>query len=120
MSRLDRVEQLTKTLHGAAVPIVVYAAGELSPDDEQRMQHLLETPTVKAARSLHEVFDQTALFLHRMAAALPESKRRILDTLHGTDQALAGRKVLNVDDELRHLFAKTSHLERTGMAVISA
>jgi len=37
MSGLDLVEQLTKTLHGAAVPIVVYAAGELSPDDERRV-----------------------------------------------------------------------------------
>jgi HAMP domain-containing protein/signal transduction histidine kinase/CheY-like chemotaxis protein len=120
MSGLDLVEQLTKTPNGATVPVVVYAAGEVSPDDEQRIQRLLETPTVKAARSLHEVFDQTALFLHRVAAALPESKRRILDTLHDADQALAGRKVLIVDDDIRNLFAMTSLLERHGMDVISA
>jgi hypothetical protein len=119
MSGLDLVEQMTKTPNGAAAPIVVYAAGELSPEDEHRLERLLETPTVKAARSLHEVFDQTALFLHRVAAALPEGKRHILDTLHGTNRALAGRKVLIVDDDIRNLFAMTSLLERHGMDVIS-
>src|SRR5262249_15509416 len=41
MSGLDLVELMTKTPNGAAAPIVVYAAGELNAEDEQRLQRLL-------------------------------------------------------------------------------
>jgi len=45
--------------------------------------------------------DETALFLHRVVADLPIEKQKMLDRLHSTDDALAGRKVLVVDDDVR-------------------
>jgi len=75
---------------------------------------------LKQVRSLERLFDETALYLHRDAARLPEDKQAIVRRLHSTSEALAGRTVLIVDDDVRNIFAMTSLLERHGMQVISA
>src|SRR5262249_59511697 len=62
----------------------------------------------------------TALFLHRVVADLPEQKRGILEKLHGSNEALKGRKVLVVDDDARNIFALTTLLENQDMDVLSA
>jgi len=60
------------------------------------------------------------LFLHRVIADLPENKQEMLHRLHSSDEALAGRKVLLVDDDVRNIFALSSVLERRGMTVLTA
>jgi len=70
--------------------------------------------------SPERLLDETALFLHRVVADLPKTKQDMLDRLHQSDEALAGRKVLVVDDDVRNIFALSSVLERRGMTVLSA
>jgi CheY-like chemotaxis protein len=71
-------------------------------------------------RSPERLFDETALFLHRVVAELPAAKREILERLHGSDDVLRDRRVLVVDDDARNIFALTTVLENHGMNVISA
>jgi CheY-like chemotaxis protein len=71
-------------------------------------------------RSPERLLDETALFLHRVIADLPESKQQMIETLHRSDEPLQGRKVLVVDDDIRNIFALNSLLERHSMEVISA
>ena len=71
-------------------------------------------------QSPERLLDETALFLHRVIADLPEGKRRMLERLHDSDESLAGKKVLVVDDDVRNIFALSSVLERHGMAVVTA
>ena len=50
----------------------------------------------------------------------PPEKQKMLDRLHRSDDALVGKKVLVVDDDVRNIFALSSVLERRGMTVLTA
>ena len=103
-----------------AIPVILYGPGELWASAEDELRALSSRMVLKQVRSLERLFDETALFLHRDAARLPEDKQAIVRRLHSTTEALAGRTVLIVDDDVRNIFAMTSLLERHGMQVISA
>jgi CheY-like chemotaxis protein len=75
---------------------------------------------VKGVESPERLLDETALFLHRVIADLPQQKQNMLDRLHRSDDALVGKKVLVVDDDVRNIFALSSVLERRGMTVLTA
>jgi CheY-like chemotaxis protein len=75
---------------------------------------------VKGVESPDRLLDETALFLHRVIADLPEQKRKTLERLHGSDEDLIGKQVLVVDDDVRNIFALSSVLERRGMNVLTA
>jgi CheY-like chemotaxis protein len=51
---------------------------------------------------------------------LPPSKRRMVQRLHESDEALRDKRVLVVDDDVRNIFALSSVLERRGMNVLTA
>ena len=76
--------------------------------------------TREIAASPERLFDETALFLHQVASNLPPEKQRILERLHESDEMLAGRTVLVVDDDTRNIFALSSALERRNMNVLTA
>jgi CheY-like chemotaxis protein len=71
-------------------------------------------------QSPERLFDETALFLHRVVAELPEAKRNMLERLHGSNEVLKHRKVLVVDDDVRNIFALTTVLENQEMEVLTA
>ena len=99
------------------LPIVIYTAQELNQKEMARLKRIGRTIVIKDARSPERLLDATALFLHRSHADLPEVQRRMLDAVHAADSALAGRKVLIVDDDLRNIFALSSLLEAQHMIV---
>ena len=75
---------------------------------------------LKDVQSPERLLDETALFLHRVVADLPESKQKMLERLHSSNEVLRGRKVLVVDDDARNIFALTTVLENHEMEVVSA
>jgi CheY-like chemotaxis protein len=75
---------------------------------------------LKDVQSPERLFDETALFLHRVVADLPEAKRRLLERLHASNDVLRNRSVLIVDDDARNIFALTSLLENHDMNVLTA
>ena len=104
----------------AKLPIVIYTGKELSRREETRLRKLTDSIIVKGVNSPERLLDETALFLHRVEANLPDSKQKIIRELYLTDPALAGKKVLIVDDDARNIFATTSILERYKMNVVNA
>ena len=93
---------------------------ELSPEEDARLHTLARSVVVKGVESPERLLDETALFLHRVVADLPPEKQQMLDRLHRSDEALVGKKVLVVDDDVRNIFALSSVLERRGMTVLTA
>jgi CheY-like chemotaxis protein/signal transduction histidine kinase/HAMP domain-containing protein len=120
MSGFDVLEQLRDDPVIADVPVVVFTGKELSPEEDARLHTLARSVVVKGVESPERLLDETALFLHRVVADLPAEKQRMLDRLHRSDEALVGRKVLVVDDDVRNIFALSSVLERRGMTVLTA
>jgi CheY-like chemotaxis protein len=102
------------------LPIVVFTGKELNHDEESRLKVVAKSIVLKDVQSPERLFDETALFLHRVVARLPDSKRQMLERLHGSNEVLRGRKVLVVDDDARNIFALTTVLENQEMEVISA
>jgi HAMP domain-containing protein/CheY-like chemotaxis protein/signal transduction histidine kinase len=102
------------------VPVVVYTGKELSGKEEERLKIVAKSVVLKDVQSPERLLDETALFLHRVVAELPENKREILERLHGTNEVLRNRKVLVVDDDVRNIFALTTVLENQDMEVVSA
>jgi HAMP domain-containing protein/CheY-like chemotaxis protein/signal transduction histidine kinase len=99
------------------LPIIIYTGKELTQAEETRLRKFAETIIVKDVKSPERLLDETALFLHRVEARLPEQKRRMLERLHNTDAVFAGKHVLIVDDDVRNIFSLTSVLEEHGMNV---
>jgi len=102
------------------IPIIIYTGRELTQQEETRLRKYAETIIVKDVKSPERLLDETALFLHRVEAKLPENKRRMLEQLHHTDAVFAGKNVLIVDDDVRNIFSLTSVLESHGMNVAFA
>jgi CheY-like chemotaxis protein/signal transduction histidine kinase/HAMP domain-containing protein len=97
------------------LPVISYTGKELTLAEEAQLQRFAETIVMKDARSPERLLDETALFLHRVEARLPEHKRRMLEQLHAADSVFSGKQVLIVDDDIRNIFALTSALEEYGM-----
>ena len=92
----------------------------MSPEEDARLHLLARSVVVKGVESPERLLDETALFLHRVVTDLPPEKQKMLDRLHHSDEALVGKKVLVVDDDVRNIFALSSVLERRGMTVLTA
>jgi HAMP domain-containing protein/CheY-like chemotaxis protein/signal transduction histidine kinase len=120
MSGFEVLERLRDDTSLGDVPVVVFTGKELSPDEDARLHTLARSVVVKGVESPERLLDETALFLHRVVADLPLEKQQMLDRLHRSDDALFGRKVLVVDDDVRNIFALSSVLERRGMTVLTA
>jgi CheY-like chemotaxis protein len=120
MTGFDVLERLREDESVADMPVVVFTGKELSPEEDARLRMLARSVVVKGVESPERLLDETALFLHRVVADLPAEKQRMLDRLHRSDDALVGKRVLVVDDDVRNIFALSSVLERRGMTVLTA
>jgi CheY-like chemotaxis protein len=120
LSGFEILERLRETPSLGDVPVVVFTGKELSPAEDVRLRTLARSVVVKGVESPERLLDETALFLHRVVADLPPEKQNMLERLHRSDDALVGKKVLVVDDDVRNIFALSSVLERRGMTVLTA
>ena len=120
MTGFDILERIRDIPDVSDLPVVVFTGKELSPEEDARLHTLARSVVVKGVESPERLLDETALFLHRVVADLPQEKQKMLDRLHRSDEALVGKKVLVVDDDMRNIFALSSVLERRGMAVLTA
>jgi CheY-like chemotaxis protein/signal transduction histidine kinase/CHASE3 domain sensor protein len=120
MDGFDLIEQIKQETNLSNLPIIVYTGKELNRQEETRLRRLAETIIVKDVRSPERLLDETALFLHRMQANLPQPKRQILEQVRQTDSVLVDKTVLIIDDDVRNIFALTSLLERYQMQVLYA
>ncbi|MFL5481669.1 MAG: HAMP domain-containing protein [Gemmatimonadaceae bacterium] len=117
MTGFDLLEKVKSDANNHDLPIIIYTGKELSQKEETEIRKYAETIILKDVKSPERLLDETALFLHRIEAKLPEQKRKMLEHLHDSDSVVAGKAVLVVDDDVRNIFSLTSVLEDHGMIV---
>jgi CheY-like chemotaxis protein len=115
---LDRIGEFD-----VAPPVVVYSGRDLSSDESLRLRQYTDSIVIKGALSPERLLDEVSLFLHsvhprRGASAGHASIRAASDRVDG--DALQGRKVLLVDDDMRNLYALSKVLRSKGLEVTLA
>jgi CheY-like chemotaxis protein len=120
MSGFELLEEVKADPALNHVPIVVFTGKDLKAEEEQQLKRVAKSVVLKDVQSPERLFDETALFLHRVVADLPEPKQQLLARLHQSNDVLKGHKVLVVDDDARNIFALTTVLENQEMEVMSA
>jgi CheY-like chemotaxis protein len=115
---LDRIGGLD-----VAPPVVVYSGRDLSREDSLRLRQYTDSIVIKGALSPERLLDEVSLFLHsvrpqRGASGRGASGQGASGPEH--DNALQGRKVLLVDDDMRNLYALSKALRSKGLDVTLA
>jgi CheY-like chemotaxis protein len=103
-----------------AVPLITYGPPSWTAEVEALLKSRGSDVTVVSVSSPERLVDQCMLRLHRPMGTLAERHRRMLEDLHHGVKALARRRVLIVDDDIRNIFALTSILEHHEMTIVSA
>ncbi|MDE3224502.1 MAG: response regulator, partial [Nitrospirota bacterium] len=120
LSGFDLLDKLHDDPKLRDLPVIVHTAKDLTKEEEAKLNKLAKRVILKTTHSLERLLADTTLFLHRVSTSLPEEKRKILERLYMADTALAGKKLLVVDDDMRNIFALTTVLERHKMEVFPA
>jgi signal transduction histidine kinase/CheY-like chemotaxis protein/HAMP domain-containing protein len=120
MNGFELLQKLKKQTDARKLPVIVYTGRDLSRKEENQLRRLAETIIVKDVKSPERLLDEVSLFLHRRTDALPEPQRQMLERLHQSVPALAGKTILVVDDDVRNIFAISSALERYQAKVLFA
>lgn len=120
MSGFELLEKIRVTEGIYHLPIIIYTGRELTESEEAQLKKYAETIIVKGVKSPERLLDESALFLHRVEANLPEEKRQMLKLVHRQESVLNNRKILLVDDDMRNVFALSSVLEERGLDITVA
>jgi CheY-like chemotaxis protein/HAMP domain-containing protein len=102
------------------LPVIVHTGRNLSEEEEEELGRVTSAVVLKDVRSPDRLLQETALFLHRPAAGLDSSRRRLPHATPAGDPLLSGKTVLIVDDDMRNIYALTTVLEDLDMKVLHA
>ena len=114
------LEKMTGDNLSSFPPVIVYTGRVLTREEEAGLARYSRSIIIKGARSPERLLDEVTLFLHQVESQLSEAQQRLLRAARGRDQALEGRRLLLVDDDVRNIFALSGALEQRGMHVVIA
>ncbi len=120
ISGFEVLQKIRENEQFAKLPVVVYTAKDLTPEEQSELDRLSEKVIQKDEKSIERLLDETSLFLHRVKSQLSPDKQKIIERFHQKDPELKGKTILIVDDDIRNVFAVTSLLERHEVIVLTA
>jgi len=101
-------------------PIIVYTGKDLTKKENSMLQKYAESIIIKGVKSEERLLDETALFMHRVIAEMPQKQQAVIKKIHNSDDTFTDKKVLIVDDDMRNVFALTKILAEQNMKVSRA
>jgi len=112
--------QFVQDVHKKGKPPIILFGDTTNNGDEVDLSDVSQSGVIRHASSLERLLDETVLLLHRPESVLSEQQRQVLAEMRKNDSALANKKVLVIDDDLRNIFALTSLLEHHDIKVLHA
>ena len=119
-SGLDVLDELSQDVSIAFPPVIVYTGRDITPDDELRLRRYAKSIIIKGAKSPERLLDEVTLFLHQVVSTLPNRQQEMLAKSLNRDEAVQGRRILIVEDDVRNVYALTSIFETHGASVTIA
>lgn len=114
---LDKIKAVDKFI---SLPVIINTAMELDKTSVNRLMQYANAMVVKTSKSSDRLIDEVNLFLNKISENTPQAvnnnqpKQKM--TTKGKD-AIKGKKVLIVDDDMRNIFALSSALETYDLLV---
>lgn len=116
ISGLDLLDKIKEVDRFASLPVIINTAMELDKTSVNRLMHYANAMVVKTNKSSDRLIDEVNLFLNKIsetaiapAQQAPSSPKP--KTLTKGKDAIKGKKVLIVDDDMRNIFALSSALQ---------
>lgn len=119
-SGLDVLDELSQDASIAFPPVIVYTGRDITADDELRLRRYAKSIIIKGAKSPERLLDEVTLFLHQVVSTLPNQQQEMLAKSLNRDEAVQGRRILIVEDDVRNVYALTSIFETHGASVTIA
>ncbi|MEO7718566.1 MAG: HAMP domain-containing protein, partial [Capsulimonas sp.] len=88
MSGLDLLKQVKQQPSYLDLPIIIYTSKDLSRQEEAQLKKYAVSIITKDARSSDRLLDESALFLHRVVANLPDATRQVVEQLHPITESI--------------------------------
>jgi signal transduction histidine kinase/DNA-binding response OmpR family regulator/HAMP domain-containing protein len=117
---LDLGSIMERVRDNSASPPPVIAYGRNLASIGAASVALARVPGVREVHSTERLLDELVRALHIDVTHVTERYRKVIDEIYGSTKALAGRRVLIVDDDIRNIFALSSVLEDYGMEIKTA
>jgi CheY-like chemotaxis protein len=117
MSGFEVLSKINTNGNISKCPVIVYTGRDLTPEENIELMQYADRVIVKGVKSPERLVDETALFLHRVVAQMPQDKQQTIKQLYNEDDLLQGKKVLIVDDDMRNSFALSKLLSEKGIIV---
>ena len=86
MSGFELLDHIKADQAMSQVPIVVFTGKELTAEEERLLNAAAKSVVLKDVQSPERLLDETALFLHRVVADLPQAKQQMLARLHSSNE----------------------------------
>ena len=119
MTGFELIEKINKS-NTNRPPIIVYTGKDLTKEENETLEKYAESIIIKGVKSEERLLDETALFMHRVIAEMPNKQQSVIKNMHAQEDVFKDKTVLIVDDDMRNIFALKKVLSDHNMKVSRA
>jgi CheY-like chemotaxis protein/CHASE3 domain sensor protein len=121
ISGLDLLDKIKEIDRFTSLPVIINTAMELDKTSVNRLMQYANAMVVKTTKSSDRLIDEVNLFLNKISEGVtPGDYNGGVKSKTTTKDAIKGKKVLIVDDDMRNIFALSSALKSYELNVITA
>ena len=123
ISGLDLLDKIKEVDRFGALPVIVNTAMELDKTSVNRLMQYANAMVVKTNKSADRLIDEVNLFLNKISESAGGNKQDLSPSFTKAKmpakgkEAIKGKKVLIVDDDMRNIFALSSALQSYDLIV---